>query len=116
MLIFSYCICRSIGPRFLAGDEAKNEAEILCDYLSNCKFDEHNSDAQMILPDENEMKIPDGFDCLFYREAKEKFYNAEMDGEVYKIIVLHEKGWDSNGLIKIPQNQVSYQILSLKYI
>ncbi|XP_046847084.1 uncharacterized protein LOC124440703 isoform X1 [Xenia sp. Carnegie-2017] len=100
------------GPRFLAGDEAKNEAEILCDYLSNCKFDEHNSDAQMILPDENEMKIPDGFDCLFYREAKEKFYNAEMDGEVYKIIVLHEKGWDSNGLIKIPQNQLGMRFVS----
>ena len=80
------------------------EDAILSDYLSNCKFDKQNH--HMYLPDENEHQIPEGFECTFYREAKERMFQATVDEESFTVIVLDEKGWDTDSSDKRHQEQV----------
>jgi hypothetical protein len=50
----------------------------------------------MHLPDENIHEIPKGFECEFYREAKERLFEVTLDGECFTVIVWDEKGWDSD--------------------
>ena len=80
------------------------EDDILSDYLSNCTLDQANH--CMSLPDEKEHKIPEGFDCVFYRVAKERMYEATLNDESYIVIVLDENGWDSDTIKRRPQQQV----------
>ncbi|XP_046846607.1 uncharacterized protein LOC124440295 isoform X2 [Xenia sp. Carnegie-2017] len=101
------------GPRYLDEDEkAKEEDNTLCDYLSKCKYDPNSGDGQMMsLPDPNDMLLPEGFECQFYREAKESFYQATMDGECFTIIVLEQKDWDSDGSKKRDKNQFGIRFI-----
>ena len=103
-----FCFFYPTGPRYLDEDEkAKEEDNTLCDYLSKCKYDPNSGDGQMMsLPDPNDMLLPEGFECQFYREAKESFYQATMDGESFTIIILEQKDWDSDGSKKRDKNQV----------
>ena len=80
------------------------EDAILLDYLSNCKFDEANH--LMYLPDPDEHKIPDDFECTFYRGAEEKIFEAIFENESFTVIILDEKGWDSDQSGKRDQEQV----------
>ena len=80
------------------------EDSLLSDYLSNCKFDKENH--SMELPDEKYHEMPKGFMCTFYREAKETFYSVTVDDESYTVIVLDQKGWDSDTSSRRDQQQV----------
>ena len=108
----------SIGSRnvILKDSICVEEDDILSDYLSNCTLDQANH--CMSLPDEKEHEIPEGFDCVYYREAKERMYEATVDDESYTVIVLDEKGWDSDATEKRNKEQVcdifSYQSLSMR--
>ena len=95
-----------IGCRDMADKDWRcaEEDAILLDYLSNCKFDEANH--VMDLPDPVEHKIPDDFDCTFYRGAKEKIFEATFENESFTVIVLDEKGWDSDQSEERDQEQV----------
>ena len=85
-----------IGPRHVTNKESigKEEDEALSKYLSKCQF--KREEYRMHLPNENDCKIPDDFECGFYREASERIFEATVDGEGYTVIVWDEKGWDSD--------------------
>ena len=85
-----------VGSRHVTDKDSSciEEDDILADYLSNCKLDQEKH--CMHLPDATEHEIPEGFDCVFYREAKEKIYEATVDEESFNVIVLSENGWDSD--------------------
>ncbi|XP_046846609.1 uncharacterized protein LOC124440295 isoform X4 [Xenia sp. Carnegie-2017] len=112
-LRFDFAFITPSGPRYLDEDEkAKEEDNTLCDYLSKCKYDPNSGDGQMMsLPDPNDMLLPEGFECQFYREAKESFYQATMDGECFTIIVLEQKDWDSDGSKKRDKNQFGIRFI-----
>ena len=80
------------------------EDKILSDYLSYCHIDtvKHHMD----LPNKEDHEIPKGFACTFYRGAEEKIYHASFENEEFIIIVLDEKGWDSDTSNKRDQKQV----------
>ena len=80
------------------------EDTILSDYLYNCKF--NKAYPRMELPDPNEHRMPEGFNCTFYREANERMFSATVGEESYSVIVLDEKGWDSDSSAKRNQKQV----------
>ncbi len=81
------------------------EDENLSRYLSHCKFDQENH--SMCLPDETVHELPEGFSCIFYREAKERIFSATGDEEEpFTVIVLDEQGWDSDTSEKRHQKQV----------
>jgi hypothetical protein len=80
------------------------EDTILSDYLYNCKF--NKAYPRMELPDPNEHRMPEGFNCIFYREANERMFSATVGEESYTVIVLDEKGWDSDSSAKRNQKQV----------
>jgi hypothetical protein len=60
----------------------------------------------MELPDPNYHGMPEGFKCTFYREAHERMFSATVGEETYTVIVLDEKGWDSDSSTKRNQKQV----------
>ena len=80
------------------------EDDILADYLSNCKLDQEKH--CMRLPDEKEHEIPEGFDCVYFREAKEIMYEVAVDEESFTVIVLDEQGWDSDTSERRDKKQV----------
>ena len=81
-----------------------DEDRVLSEYLSSCKLDKENH--SMKLPDEKEDEMPEGFMCTFYREAKETYFSVTVDDESYTVIVLDQKGWDSDSSKKREQQQV----------
>ena len=94
------------GPRRVTNNESigKKEDESLSEYLSKCQF--KREEYRMHLPDENDCKIPDNFECTFYREANERIFETTVDGECYTVIVWDEKGWDSDSSHKRHMKQV----------
>ena len=86
------------------------EDEWLANYLSNCKFDKENHHID--LPEKNDQE-DQGFKCIFYREAKERMFEVFADEECFTVIVLDQKGWDSDAKGKRPQKQVGTSILFL---
>ena len=97
-----------IGSRYVTDKDSVclEEDAILSDYLSHCKLVKKDDTMTLCLPDEENHKIPDGFGCIFYREAKEKIFSATGDEECFTVIVLDEKGWDSDSTEKREQKQV----------
>ncbi|CAB4030645.1 Hypothetical predicted protein, partial [Paramuricea clavata] len=94
------------GSRYVIDKDSVciKEDSILSKYLSNCKFDDANH--SMDLPDEKVHEMPEGFGCMYYREAKERMFSATVDEERFTVTVLDEKGWDSDLSDKRDQNQV----------
>ena len=94
-----------IGSRYITDKDSVSieEDNILSDYLSNCKLD-YQAKYRMNLPENHE--IPEGFYCTFYREAKERMFHATLDEESFTVIVLNEKGWDSDSSDKRDKEQV----------
>lgn len=84
----------------------KKEDEWLTSYLSNCKFDKENHHLHLPEDDQEDQ----GFKCTFYREAKERMFEVSADGECFTVIVLDQKGWDSDNKNKRPQKQVGTSI------
>ena len=80
------------------------EDEVLSDYLSNCRFDKakHHLD----LPNENDYKIPEGFVSVFYREAKERMFEATVDGDCFTVTLSNQNRWDSDSSAKRHKEQV----------
>ena len=63
----------------------------------------------MHLPDPDEHKIPDDFECKFYRRTKEKIFEATFEEESFSVIILDEKGWDSEKAGEEDQDQVFFR-------
>jgi hypothetical protein len=86
----------NIGSRRVTDENSVRieEDAVLSDYLSKCEF--NKGEYRMHLPDENIHEIPKGFECEFYREAKEKLFEVTLDGECFTVILWDEKGWDSD--------------------
>jgi hypothetical protein len=83
------------------------EDAILSDYLSYCKLVKRDDNVTLCLPDEKDHEIPEGFGCIFHREAEERIFSTTGDEEeCFTVIVLDEKGWDSDGVDKREQKQV----------
>ena len=80
------------------------EDEVLSDYLSNCSFDE--AKHRLDLPNENDYKKPEDFVCVFYREAKERMFEATVDGESFIVTVSNQNTWDSDSSDKRHKEQV----------
>ena len=100
-----------IGCRYAtAEDICIEEDNTLSDYLSNCKLDQ--AKHCLHLPDETEHGTLEGFDCVFYREAEERMYEATLDGESFIVIVLNENGWDSDFSEKRETKRVCYMLYS----
>ena len=98
-----------LGSRYVTVQESDIlEDDILSEYLSSCRLDRESH--CMHLPDEEEHGIPEGFDCVFYREAKEIMYEATVDEESFIVIVLDENGWDSDSLEKRKKKQVCFML------
>ena len=105
--------CHNLGSRFVTTKsiEVEEEGKILSDYLSHCTLDNHH----LNLPSDD-IPLPDGFQCLFYRAAQEDSYSYEEDedkeevevDEGFTIIFLDENGWDSDTSEKRSQKQVWY--------
>jgi hypothetical protein len=70
----------------------------------------------MDLPDEKDHQMPQGFGCMYYREAEERIFSATVDGEHFTVTVLDEKGWDSDGSDKRDQNQVGIYLNVKSYL
>ena len=86
------------------------EDEFLAQYLSKCKLDKENH--RLFLP-ENHDQEDQGFKCTFYREAKERMFQVSLDEERFTIIVLDQKGWDSDTAGKRAKEQVGTLILNI---
>ena len=98
------------GSRYVAVQESDiSEDDILSEYLSSCKLDRESH--CMHLPEENGHEIPEGFDCVFYREAKEIMYEATFDEETFIVIVLDENGWDSDSCKKRKKKQFGIRVV-----
>ena len=83
------------------------EDAILSDYLSYCKLVKRGDNVTLCLPDEKDHEIPEGFGCIFYREAEERIFSTTGDEEeCFTVTVLDEKGWDSDGVDKREQKKV----------
>ena len=93
------------GSRYVSDEDSvcKKEDEFLANYLSNCKFDKENHHIH--LPEKHDLENQ-GFKCSFYREAKERMFKVLCAEECFTIIVLDQKGWDSDGSEKRDQKQV----------
>ena len=99
------------GSRYVTAKDSicMEEDDILADYLSNCKLDQEKHG--MRLPDEKEHEIPEGFDCVYYREAKETLYEATVDDESFTVIVLDEQGWDSDSSERRDKKQFGIRVV-----
>ena len=86
------------------------EDEFLAHYLSKCKLDKENH--HLSLPENHEQE-DQGFKCTFYRKAKERMFEVSSDEERFTIIVLDQKGWDSDTAGKRAQEQVGTLILNI---
>ena len=98
-----------VGKRFVHNETGffDEEYEILSDYLSKCVLDSANHCLNLPSSD-----FPEGFKCSFYRASEEKFYSCEGDkNETFTVIILDEKGWDSDCSDKREQKQVCCEIL-----
>ena len=94
------------GSRYASEDDKyffTEEDESLAHYLSKCKLDKENH--HLDLPEKHDQD-DHGFKCTFYREAKERIFEVSLDEERFTLIVLDEKGWDSDTSGRRDQEQV----------
>ncbi|CAB4004440.1 Hypothetical predicted protein [Paramuricea clavata] len=102
------------GSRFVTDKDSGclEEDAILSDYLSHCKLDQKNDNVTLCLPAKKDHEIPEGFGCIFYRQAKERIFSATDDEEeCFTVIVFDEKGWDSDGVDKREQEQFGIRVV-----
>ena len=93
------------GPRYVSDKDSvcEEEDECLAHYLSNCKFDKENHHID--LPEKHDVE-DHGFKCIFYREEKEKIFEASFNEECFTFIVSDQKKWDSDSLDKREEEKV----------
>ena len=94
------------GPRHVIEEDSVriDENESLAHYISNhCKFDKENHHID--LPEKHNEE-EQNFVCDFYREARERKFEATFNEECFTFIVSDQKLWRSDSMDKREEEKV----------